>query len=573
MPGAPFHFSFPPPAAPTSLSATATAFNRVELAWTDNADNETGFEIERSTTGNVGTFLPLASLGVDAASFVDNSVVESAEYCYRVRAVNLTGPSAFTAVECATTPAEGETALDLGTGGAYVTFGPAPDLGLAQFTLELWFRRDGAGANANTGTGGFDAVPLLTKGRGEAEGSNVDMNWFLGIRSDGVLAADFEDLAAGVNHPVAGATAVSSGVWHHAAATYDGTTWKLYLDGLLDGEARGRSGAALGQHPARGAGHGDEFDRRGRREIRRRHRRSPRVEPCAEPGRDPRDDQRGACGSPTADLVARWGLNEGSGAVVLDSAPPTVDGTVAGSGYTWVIGAPFDLSFNEAPGAPVVVSPLDLAVGVGLSPNLDVTVSDPESDNLSVTYFGRPAAAAADPDFTIVGLPDTQFYSETYNATFHAQTQWVVDNLAPRNVVFVTQLGDCVQNGDNGGNNVEWLVADAAMSRLEDRRRCSRRASPSAWPWATTTSRPIADPDGTTTFYNQFFGTARFAGRTLLRRPLRLEQRQPLPAVQRGRAGLRHRAPGVRHHAGLRRCWPGPTTCCPRYSSHGGPSW
>ena len=40
------------------------------------------------------------------------------------------------------------------------------------------------------------AIPLLTKGRGEAENSNVDMNYFLGIdRAKRVLAADFEDTA------------------------------------------------------------------------------------------------------------------------------------------------------------------------------------------------------------------------------------------------------------------------------------------------------------------------------------------------------------------------------------------
>ena len=31
-----------------------------------------------------------------------------------------------------------------------------------------------------------------------------------------------------------GTTAVTSNVWHHAAATWDGTTWRLYLDGVLD---------------------------------------------------------------------------------------------------------------------------------------------------------------------------------------------------------------------------------------------------------------------------------------------------------------------------------------------------
>jgi len=37
-----------------------------------------------------------------------------------------------------------------------------------------------------------------------------------------------------LNHPVAGATPIALGAWHQAAATYDGTTWKLYLDGVLE---------------------------------------------------------------------------------------------------------------------------------------------------------------------------------------------------------------------------------------------------------------------------------------------------------------------------------------------------
>ena len=82
------------------------------------------------------------------------------------------------------------------------------------------------------------AVPLIAKGMAEAEGGTVDMNYFLGIRSsDNVLVADFEDTATGLNHPVAGTTAIpSDGAWRHAAATYDGTTWRLYLDGVLQAQ-------------------------------------------------------------------------------------------------------------------------------------------------------------------------------------------------------------------------------------------------------------------------------------------------------------------------------------------------
>ena len=51
-----------------------------------------------------------------------------------------------------------------------MTFGAAPTLSAPSFTLELWFRRTGAGVGTSTGTGGIaNAIPLITKGRAEAE--------------------------------------------------------------------------------------------------------------------------------------------------------------------------------------------------------------------------------------------------------------------------------------------------------------------------------------------------------------------------------------------------------------------
>lgn len=73
-------------------------------------------------------------------------------------------------------------ALQFNGSSQYVTFGAAPGLGAATFTLETWFKRTGAGVGTSTGSGGIaSAIPLVTKGRAEAEGSNVDMNYFLGI--------------------------------------------------------------------------------------------------------------------------------------------------------------------------------------------------------------------------------------------------------------------------------------------------------------------------------------------------------------------------------------------------------
>ena len=58
-----------PPAAPTSLTATATTSAGVHLAWVDNSDNEGGFRIERSSD-NVN-FAPLTTVGVDVRSCND----------------------------------------------------------------------------------------------------------------------------------------------------------------------------------------------------------------------------------------------------------------------------------------------------------------------------------------------------------------------------------------------------------------------------------------------------------------------------------------------------------------------
>src|SRR6185295_6479901 len=115
---------------------------------------------------------------------------------------------------CAGAPAwSAATALQFDGSNDYVTFGQAPALGLGTFTLEAWVKRTGTGVATSTGTGGVSAIPLVTKGRSEADGTTQDMNWFLGIRgTDGVLVADFEEGAAGaspgLNHPVAGITPI-----------------------------------------------------------------------------------------------------------------------------------------------------------------------------------------------------------------------------------------------------------------------------------------------------------------------------------------------------------------------------
>ncbi|MFH0750169.1 MAG: metallophosphoesterase [Candidatus Gottesmanbacteria bacterium] len=67
--------------------------------------------------------------------------------------------------------------------------------------------------------------------------------------------------------------------------------------------------------------------------------------------------------------------------------------------------------------------------------------------------------------YIVAVLPDTQNYSEKYASIFEKQTQWIVENAKKYNIVFVSHLGDIVQNGASSPH--EWDVASRAMSVLE----------------------------------------------------------------------------------------------------------
>jgi hypothetical protein len=72
--------------APTLLSGTLLNAAKALLAWEDNADNETGFELERSVGSNAN-FELLATLPADSTGFLDTTLSPQTNYHYRVRAM------------------------------------------------------------------------------------------------------------------------------------------------------------------------------------------------------------------------------------------------------------------------------------------------------------------------------------------------------------------------------------------------------------------------------------------------------------------------------------------------------
>jgi hypothetical protein len=91
-----------PLAAPTRLAVVNVRRKAVDLSWTDNANNETGFHIERSLDGTTWT-RGHATVGAGVTSFTDTRLARKTPYWYRIRAFNTDGFSAKSNVVSATT--------------------------------------------------------------------------------------------------------------------------------------------------------------------------------------------------------------------------------------------------------------------------------------------------------------------------------------------------------------------------------------------------------------------------------------------------------------------------------------
>jgi hypothetical protein len=94
-------------AAPSNATATAKSETQIDVGWQDNSSNETALEVHRSISGETGTFELRATLAVDATAFSEQGLESGKQYCYRIRAVRLTGNktsySGFSNTACATT--------------------------------------------------------------------------------------------------------------------------------------------------------------------------------------------------------------------------------------------------------------------------------------------------------------------------------------------------------------------------------------------------------------------------------------------------------------------------------------
>jgi pimeloyl-ACP methyl ester carboxylesterase len=113
--------------------------------------------------------------------------------------------------------------------------------------------------------------------------------------------------------------------------------------------------------------------------------------------------------------------------------------------------------------------------------------------------------AGATVDFTVVVLPDTQFYSANINGVgskiLSNQTQWVASNVESFNIAFVTHEGDIV---DNGASTSQWKIASDSMNYL----------NVGNSPWEVLPGNHDYLNDSGLVNYNKYFGYGNFSSRT-----------------------------------------------------------
>src|SRR5688572_2557303 len=153
---------------------------------------------------------------------------------------------------------------------------------------------------------------------------------------------------------------------------------------------------------------------------------------------------------------------------------------------------------------PFSVAPSDLRAGTNVLA-VEIHQSAPDSSDVSfdLSLVATKPDAPDPASFTVLMMPDTQFYSQSYPHIYDAQVDWVVANRQNHNIAFLTHVGDVVQNGSQA---IEWQRADAAMDQLDG-------VMPYSVAIGNHDYAPTDTRSGSANFV-QYFGSARYAGRS-----------------------------------------------------------
>jgi hypothetical protein len=244
----------------------------------------------------------------------------------------------------------------------------------------------------------------------DGDSSHITTNWRDANGAYTDWAGEHTGWARGSN-TIFQARLVKSGTTYHAYISTDGKNW--YSAGSRSGNYQGYIGLVDSYHDGY-----TEFD-------------WVRVRKCVEP-------------EPTH---GDWGTEDISQCVIIDQTFVSAARVNVGSVQTIGFHAKWNNNGSDVVGGSIYV-------------NGTVYVTN-STGWINIRATGRREA----PDnFTIIALPDTQFYSASHPEIFDNQTQWIVNNAQSMNIVFVTHEGDIV---DDYSSLSQWNNANNSMSKLD----------------------------------------------------------------------------------------------------------
>lgn len=170
-----------PPPAPWGLTASATAANRIDLAWEVRGPGDPGASVERSPDGTTG-WAVIATTGPNASAYSDTGLPGLTTFFYRVRTNSASGPGAASNTASATTLAGGTVVNGLTIPAARPRLWWTPDR-LAR--AKAWYAAHPftpAALTANVSGSGRDAADWALHYRltGATASARTAIDWLLG---------------------------------------------------------------------------------------------------------------------------------------------------------------------------------------------------------------------------------------------------------------------------------------------------------------------------------------------------------------------------------------------------------
>ncbi len=219
------------PVAPTNLTGAAISGTQINLSWTDNATNETGYKVQRKTA--VVSFTDVGSTGADMSTFSDLGLTNNTAYTYRVYAYNSAGNSLQYSNEITIT-----TSTNGGGGGSSVTDIDGNIYPTVQICNQVWTAKNLDVSHYRNG----DVIPQVTDSTTWANLTTGAWCYYQNITANGPIYGKLYNWYA-VNDPrglaPAGWHVPSDAEWNKLVKCIDPSADTTVFDGLQSTYAGG----------------------------------------------------------------------------------------------------------------------------------------------------------------------------------------------------------------------------------------------------------------------------------------------------------------------------------------------